>query len=337
MDDFITVTATGANLTTSGTAARAAIPKMLSGEFPRFIRVAATVAASVRLGAQAAATSGVISAAGTGYVPADTVTLTGGTASAQAVLTVATTKIISAAINAAGTGYAPGDTVTVAGGTATTAAIFNITHTKAVSATVAVGGTGGTSGTQTVTGTTGTGTKFQASVTIAGGAITAVLSITVAGDYTVNPTAIAAEPVTGASLVGAQLNVVMGALTVTVNTAGAYTANAAAFTQASTTGTGTGITFNTLVYGVNTATVTTAGGYSVLPANPVAQGSTSGSGTGATFTMSYTNAGLAATIADTQIQPGDALIMHVPGGYTDISAIQVAAAGTVQISPLENM
>jgi hypothetical protein len=44
-----------------------------------------------------------------------------------------------------------------------------------------------------------------------------------------------------------------------------------------------------------------------------------------------------ATTADTQIQPGDALIMMVPGGITSIAAIQVSAAGSVQISPLENM
>jgi hypothetical protein len=90
---------------------------------------------------------------------------------------------------------------------------------KVISATVAAGGSGGTSGTQTVTGTTGTGTKFQASVTIAGGAITAVLSISVVGAYTVMPT-LAGEPVTGASLSGATLNIVMGVASYTIGAGG---------------------------------------------------------------------------------------------------------------------
>lgn len=74
---------------------------------------------------------------------------------------------------------------------------------------VASGGSGGTNGAATVTGTTGTGTPFQANVTIAGGAITAVNSITVGGLYTASPTNVAAEPVTGAGLTGATLSLTM--------------------------------------------------------------------------------------------------------------------------------
>ena len=48
-------------------------------------------------------------------------------------------------------------------------------------------------------------------------------------------------------------------------------------------------------------------------------------------------AGITATVADTQIQPGDALTMHVPSGVTTFSVIQVSVGGLVQISPLENM
>lgn len=44
-----------------------------------------------------------------------------------------------------------------------------------------------------------------------------------------------------------------------------------------------------------------------------------------------------AVTTDLQIQPGDAVIMQVPSGYTNFAVIQVAAAGVVQISPLENM
>lgn len=39
---------------------------------------------------------------------------------------------------------------------------------------------------------------------------------------------------------------------------------------------------------------------------------------------------------DTQVQPGDSLILAIPSGMTHIAAIQQAAAGVLQISPLEN-
>lgn len=84
--------------------------------------------------------------------------------------------------------------------------------------TIAAAGTGGTTGTQTVTGTTGTGTPFQASVTIAGGVITTVLSVTVHGAYTAMPSSLTAEPVTGGGLTGAQLNLsaAMGVASITL-------------------------------------------------------------------------------------------------------------------------
>src|SRR6185312_9320941 len=84
-----------------------------------------------------------------------------------------------------------------------------VTHHFVESATIANAGTGGTNGAAVVTGTTGTGTKFQANVTIAGGVIASVDSIAVEGDYTVAPTTPAAEPVTGGNLTGATLNLVL--------------------------------------------------------------------------------------------------------------------------------
>jgi hypothetical protein len=112
----------------------------------------------------------------------------------------------------------PANTITLTHG------VLTVAMTGVVSATVAAGGTGGTNGTQTVTGTTETGTKFTASVTVAGNAITAVLSILTAGAYTANPTTLTAEPVTGASLSGAQLNIVMGVVSATITTPGIVTA-----------------------------------------------------------------------------------------------------------------
>ncbi len=143
--------------------------------------------------------------------------------------------------------WAPADTFTVTGGTGT-APVLTVATTQVVSATVTAAGTGGTPGTATVTGTTGTGTKFQALVTIGGGGtISSVNSISVAGNYTVNPTVTTAEPVTGGSLTGATLNLVIGVLT---------------------------------------ATVSTPGDLTVVPSNPVS-GTPSGSGTAATFTIPW--------------------------------------------------
>ena len=50
MDDFITVMATGASITTGGTTARVALPTALSGEIPRYVRVSSLNACYVRLG-----------------------------------------------------------------------------------------------------------------------------------------------------------------------------------------------------------------------------------------------------------------------------------------------
>lgn len=147
-----------------------------------------------------------------------------------------TTKVstVGGTVTTAGTGYTnPTVTITGGGGSGATGTLT----TKVVSATIAAGGTGGTPGTQTVTGTTGTGTKFQASVTVSGGGvITAILSITVAGNYTVPPN-IAAEPVTGASLTGATLNLSLGLLAFTVTASGTGFTSYPTYTIVDATGT----------------------------------------------------------------------------------------------------
>jgi hypothetical protein len=265
-------------------------------------------------------------AAGTTYAPSDTVTLTGGTASQQTILEVLTTKVVTApAIAAAGTGVAPGDVIAGAGTGVVTDPTFTVTDTQAVSATVVNGGTGGTPGAVTLTGTTGTGTKFQATGTINGsGVLTGALVVSVAGDYTVNPTAIAAEPVTNnASATGIVVAVVMGAKTVSLTSGGVFSANnttAGGITQGSTSGTGTGTTFTLTAakYGVNTFAVQNVGSYSVLPSSPVAQGSTSGSGTGFTLAVSAWQLVGIATAGGQGYKNGDALA--ITGGGTDGTA-----------------
>lgn len=262
--DF-SIRARGNTIATAAAAASAAIPNTSTGVAPNRIRLACTAACYTRLGA---------------------------------------TSEISAVIAAAGTAYVPGDTITLAGGTFATAMQLTVATTKVVSATVGVGGGGagdlGNGAGVIVEGTTGTGTKFRASVTIAANAIASVQSITVAGSYTVNPTDLGLEPVTyisgassGTVLTGAKLAVVMGVGTVSVSNVGSYTA---------------------------------------LPANPVAQGATSGGGVDATFTVTFATA---AAAGDLMVTPEQSVVLDAVG-FENVSAIRVAADGVLQISPIEN-
>lgn len=145
--------------------------------------------------------------------------------------------------------YVPGETVTVTGGTKSTSAVLTVSSTLVRAASVNAGGTGGNNGSCTVTGTTGTnGTAvsyFTAIVTISGNAITAVGSIA-GGHYTTNPTSLTAEPVTGCNLTGATLTLSMGVDQAIYSTQGSYTAtpsNPVATGAGSSSG-ATGATFN---------------------------------------------------------------------------------------------
>lgn len=157
-----------------------------------------------------------------------------------------------------GTGYVPGDALTVVGGTTSLVAgylsstILIVTDTQVITATVNNGGSGGANGPVTITGTTGTGTKFQATGTITGGVLQPGLVITVAGDYTINPT-LTGEPVTGGSLVGATVNLTMGVFYTGIQNQGNYSISPTNPVSV-TGGTGTGATF-TLAIGVNSALV----------------------------------------------------------------------------------
>lgn len=44
-----------------------------------------------------------------------------------------------------------------------------------------------------------------------------------------------------------------------------------------------------------------------------------------------------ALTTDLLIQPGDAVVLQVPSGIDQYAALQVTAAGIVQVSPMENM
>lgn len=245
-----------------------------------------------------------IANAGTGYAPADTITLTGGTFAGATVLTVASTKLSSAALNAAGSGYLTGDTVTLAGGTATTKAIITVAGTKLVSTVLNALGSGyATGNTITLAG----GTHSAAAVLTLTSTKLASAAINAAGTgYVVNDTITLAGGTfsTAAVVTVNTVNGGGGILTFTITNRGVYTANTATFTQGSTSGTGTGATFNTALYGVNAFTVSTGGAYTV-EASSLTQASSSGAGTGATFQTSLYGVGTA-TISNAGVYTANA-------------------------------
>ncbi len=158
-----------------------------------------------------------------------------------------TTNVKSATgvVTVAGTGYTnPTVAITGGGGSGATGTL----DTKVITATVVAGGTGGTPGAVTITGTTGTGTKFQATGTINGsGILTGALVVTVAGDYSVPVTSIAAEPVTGGSLTGCTVSLSLGLLSFAITGNGTGYTSYPTFGVVDATGINGAITANMLV------------------------------------------------------------------------------------------
>src|SRR3990167_3890762 len=93
------ITVKGAIITTGASSASTAIPDTAQGTFPNRIRLASTAACYARLGAPSEG-SAVVSAAGTGYLVNDTITLAGGTYSTPMTVKVVTTQLISSVLDA---------------------------------------------------------------------------------------------------------------------------------------------------------------------------------------------------------------------------------------------
>lgn len=260
------------------------------------------------------------------YAPGEVVTLAGGVNSTPAQITINSVEMIGAGPEAFGTsGYAPGDTITLTGGTGTEP-IVTVPTTQVVSATVVSAGSGGLPATGAIiTGTTGTGVRFQASVDISGGAISSVPVITLGGAYTVNPTTLTAEPVTGGSLSGATLHVHMGVQSLTVTAAGDLTAVPVGdiFTQGSTSGGGTGATVLGTLFAPKDYAITNTGSYATPPANPVKQASTTGTGAGVQFDLTFVPTGAAPVY-----QNGDWVFLSGIRGPTGLNGQTVVVGGT---------
>lgn len=287
-----------------------------------------TVGGASGAGSATANNGGVVSS----YVPGELITIAGGTFVVPAVLSVTRTLLIYTQTLNPGTGYVPGDLINLAGGVQTVQSQIIVATTQVVSATIAAAGAGGTDGPAVVVGTTGVGVPFQANVTITGGVITSVDSIAVGGAYSTNPAVPANEPVTGAGLVGAALNVVLGVNGLGISIPGEFTTNApgGTFTQLATTGVGVGATFNFALFGIAVMGVSSAGVYSATPANPASQSSTTGSGLGATYNIAY---GAASPFAN-----GDWVFIDGVLGMTQINGgIYVVANATPTTVDLVNV
>ena len=234
------------------------------------------------------------------YATGDQITVAGGVFTTPAVLSVTDTLLLSCAVNQPGgipNSYVPGDMLTLVGGTHSVPAVVTVATTEVVGTPIIHNnGSGGTPGNQILTGTTGTGRKFQLNVTISGGGnLSSINSVADPGSYTANPTSLFGEPLTGAGLVGASVDLVvnagMGVQSISVSNGGNYTGNSSTFTQASSSGPGTGTTFQSGIFGPRDVTVSNPGVYTTNPTNPVSQASTTGTGIGAKFNLTFGSGG----------------------------------------------
>ena len=286
--------------------------------------------------------------AGTGFDELPVITPSGGTLTAgvspavPAVVRATSIKLVSATVVAPGVGVAINDTFTINGGAlalsgpsgnalAAAGALGKVTATniQVVSAVVNNGGSGGTPGAVTITGTTGTGTKWQGTGVIsAGGVLTGPIAITVPGNYTATPT-LAGDTITGGSLTGATVTLQMGALTLSVATAGGYIS--APPSGASTTnvvGSSSGLTV-TGVFGLGTAVIDESGNYSAAPSWTVTP--VDGNGTGASIATGTLGGAGAAVVKKIRIavpNPSNAIVVATGNTALDaVCEIQSAVGG----------
>lgn len=257
------------------------------------------------------------------YETGDIVVIAGGTFVTPAQLRVSSTELLSIQGGVgAGIGYVPGDIIVLFGGVSTTNPGVTVTTTQVSVAQVANAGSGGATGSSVVTGTTGAGTKFSLNVTIVAGAISQILGFVNHGAYTVNPTALGAEPVTGGGLAGATISLAMVPKDIAVTGGGQFTSNPPGgnMFQLSNTGAGLGATFINGLFGPLTLDILAIGNYSVFPTNPADQAETSGVGSGATFNTTW-GAATAYAVGDWLYLQGETGMTQLNGRTAVVSAV----------------
>lgn len=215
----------------------------------------------------------------------------------------------SAEIAGATGNYVPNDVLTLAGGSFDTPAQATVVSTRVRpdgdtyrALTIVNAGSGGVAGTVVLRGTTGTGTKFTARGTVAGGVLVDV-SLFNGGVYTANPSNFSNEPVTSDQALAGVVLAIGG-------------------------------------MDVGVLSVTTAGSYSVIPADPIDTGAGSISGaTGATIDGNWQAAGRfvwfsndrqafadAITRVNNLVLAGGRAVIKVPGRNYGISGAALPIA-----------
>lgn len=168
-------------------------------------------------------------------------------------------------VQADGTGCAPGDVITLTGGTAVSQGQLTVNTCQVHGAAVNAAGSGGTTGGCVLTDAgTFTGRPFQIYATIVAGSISALgnfLPLVGQGDYSVNPSSLSAEPVSGCGLSGSPT------LTITMGVSQSHKP-------------GSGVS------------VSAPGSYTAMAASPVAAGSSTGSESGETFNIYFPEGGI---------------------------------------------
>jgi hypothetical protein len=152
-------------------------------------------------------------------------------------------ELLTADVVIPGSGYVPSDTVTLSVPSVnnTNNAVLTVTHTRLVNVVVLNAGTNLTNGVRTFTVSGGTGTSAQFTALVENNSIVNMITITVFGSYTLNPSVTANASSVDTGISDATFNLTMGAHLVTISSGGAYEINNTinlGTTAVSSTGTG---------------------------------------------------------------------------------------------------
>ncbi len=270
-------------------------------------------------------TSLTLTAGGSGYISAPSVSITGGGGSgAAATATIGGANVTAVTMLTKGTGYTSAPTVQFTGGTTGTAATATAVLTRIVSGITLTAGGAGYTGVPTVTISGGGGSGATATASITGGLNTITVATRGSG-YTTAPTV----TFTGGGGAGAAGTAVIsnGRVTsITITNRGTGYTSAPTITLSGGGGTGATATATVTQY-VNAVTVTNAGsGYTSTPSVSFSGGGGTGAAataalTGIVNSVTVTNGGSGYTSAPT--------VSFVGGGGTGATATATVVPGYV--------